>query len=229
MVEWRTETAPVDYPTALATMDARAADIAAGRAGEWVWLLEHPPLYTAGTGARASDLLTPGALPVYETGRGGEYTYHGPGQRIAYVQLDLNRRDRDLRDYVRRLEAWIAAALAELGVMGVRREGRVGVWVPRTATVDDKIAAIGVRVRRWVTLHGVSINVAPDLSHYSGIVPCGVLDHGVTSLRALGNSASMDDLDRALKATFDAVFEPQSRILDQNDMGMAPSPNPIDR
>jgi lipoyl(octanoyl) transferase len=186
-------------------MDARAAAIRETGAPELVWLLEHPPLYTAGTSAQAADLLDP-RFPVHRSGRGGQYTYHGPGQRVAYLMLDLDRRGRDVRAYVTRLEAWIIAALAELGVTGERRAGRVGIWVARAGGREDKIAAIGVRVRRWVTLHGISINLAPDLGHFSGIVPCGVREHGVTSLADLGITASMADLDAALKRTFDAAF-----------------------
>ena len=203
--EWRLAEAPVAYEAAVAEMDARAAAIRDGGARELVWLLEHPPLYTAGTSAQVADLLDP-RFPVHRSGRGGQYTYHGPGQRVAYVQLDLDRRGRDIRAYVSRLEAWIIAALAELGVAGERRAGRVGIWVVRGRGREDKIAAIGVRVRRWVTLHGISINVAPDLSHFAGIVPCGVREHGVTSLADLGVAASMADLDAALERTFPRVF-----------------------
>jgi lipoyl(octanoyl) transferase len=206
-VEWRLATAPVDYAAAVAEMDARAAAIRQEGAPELVWLLEHPPLYTAGTSAQAADLLDP-RFPVHRSGRGGQYTYHGPGQRVAYLMLDLDRRGRDVRAYVTRLEAWIIAALAELGVTGERRAGRVGIWVARPGGREDKIAAIGVRVRRWVTLHGISINLAPDLGHFSGIVPCGVREHGVTSLADLGKEVSMADLDAALRRTFDAAFAP---------------------
>jgi lipoyl(octanoyl) transferase len=209
-VEWRRAAAPVGYEAAVAEMDARAAAIRAGRAPELVWLLEHPALYTAGTSAQATDLLD-ARFPVHRSGRGGQYTYHGPGQRVAYVMLDLGRRGRDVRAYVCRLEAWIIAALAELGVTGERRAGRVGIWVARGAPGskgyrEDKIAAIGVRVRRWVTLHGLAINVAPDLDHFAGIVPCGVTEHGVTSLADLGVTASMADLDATLRRTFDQAF-----------------------
>jgi lipoyl(octanoyl) transferase len=204
-VEWRISAAPVAYEAAVAEMDARAAAIRDAGAPELVWLLEHPALYTAGTSAKAADLLD-ARFPVHRSGRGGQYTYHGPGQRVAYVMLDLGRRGQDLRDYVGRLEAWIIAALAELGVTGERRAGRIGIWVARPGGREDKIAALGVRVRRWVTLHGIAINVAPDLAHFSGIVPCGVRAHGVTSLADLGNGAAMADLDAALRRTFDAVF-----------------------
>ena len=186
-------------------MEERVKAIQEGRAGELVWLLEHPPLYTAGTSAKAADLLN-SAFPVFEAGRGGQYTYHGPGQRIAYVLLDLNQRQRDLRRYVWQLEEWTIRALARLDVAAERRAGRVGLWVTRSDGLDDKIAAIGVRVKRWVTLHGISINVAPDLTHYAGIVPCGIREHGVTSLKALGKNADMAALDEALKATWGEVF-----------------------
>jgi lipoyl(octanoyl) transferase len=207
-VEWRISAAPVAYEAAVAEMDARVAAIREGRAAELVWLLEHPPLYTAGTSAQATDLLD-ARFPVHRSGRGGQYTYHGPGQRVAYVMLDLSRRGPDIRDYVTRLETWIIASLARLGVVGERRAGRVGIWVDRGSGREDKIAAIGVRVRRWVTLHGLSINVAPDLGHFTGIVPCGVRQHGVTSLADLGVAASMAELDAALRATFDAAFAPR--------------------
>ena len=205
-VEWRIDDAPVPYETAIAEMEARIAAIRAGRAPELVWLLEHPPLYTAGTSARPADLLDPGRLPVFRSGRGGQYTYHGPGQRIAYVLLDLDRRDRDVRCHVWRLEEWMIRALARFGVTGERRDGRVGVWVTGADGREDKIAAIGVRVRRWVSYHGVALNLAPDLEHYRGIVPCGVTEYGVTSLARLGIKAVMADVDQALRATFDAVF-----------------------
>ncbi len=209
-VEWRRSAAAVDYAAAVAEMDARAAAIREGRAPELVWLLEHPALYTAGTSARPADLLD-ARFPVHRSGRGGQYTYHGPGQRVAYVMLDLNRRGPDVRAYVCGLEDWIIAALAELGVTGERRAGRIGIWVARGAGNaktyrEDKIAAIGVRVRRWVTLHGIAINVAPDLAHFAGIVPCGISEHGVTSLADLGVVATMADLDAALARTFEGVF-----------------------
>ncbi len=204
-IEWLTATDPVEYADALAAMDARVHAIRAGTAPERVWLLEHPPLYTAGTSAQPADLLAPHRFPVHAAGRGGQYTYHGPGQRVAYVQLDLERRGRDIRAYVHGLEAWIVAALARFGVRGAVRAGRVGVWVERPGG-EAKIAAIGVRVRRWVTLHGLAINVAPDLSHFAGIVPCGLSGFGVTSLADLGVPATMADLDRALRDSFAAVF-----------------------
>jgi lipoyl(octanoyl) transferase len=195
-------------------MEARAAAIAEGGAAECVWLVEHPPLYTAGTSANDADLVAPERFPVFRTGRGGQFTYHGPGQRVAYVMLDLNRRAPDLRRYVAALEAWLMRTLARFNVAGERREDRVGVWVRRPekprgaegAMAEDKIAAIGIRVRRWVTFHGVSLNVEPDLSHFSGIVPCGVRQHGVTSLVDLGLPVTMAEVDMALRAEFEAVF-----------------------
>jgi lipoyl(octanoyl) transferase len=205
-MEWFVSKQRVAYEAASDFMQQRAADIRAGSAPDAVWLLEHPPLYTAGTSASEADLLDAGPFPVYQTGRGGQYTYHGPGQRIAYVMVDLKNRNSDVRAYVRDLEAWIIAALARFGVTGERREGRVGIWVAHDDGREDKIAAIGVRVRRWVTFHGISINVAPDLSHYQGIVPCGISGHGVTSLAELGIEASMADMDVALKETFAEVF-----------------------
>ena len=192
-------------------MERRVAAIRAGDAPECVWLLEHPPLYTAGTSAKPDDLLTPNRFPVHSTGRGGQYTYHGPGQRIAYVMLDLNKRGKDVRAYVCALEGWVMATLSVFGVIGETREGRVGVWVTRGdggAGPEDKIAAIGVRVRRWVTFHGISLNVNPEIEHYSGIVPCGVNSHGVTSLAGLGKSVTMDEVDEALRASFETHFGP---------------------
>ncbi len=205
-VEWSVAREPVPYPDAVASMEERVAGILAHSAPERVWLLEHPPLYTAGTSARADDLLDSQGLPVFKTGRGGQYTYHGPGQRVAYVMLDLaGRRRMDLRCFVRDLEQWLIGTLAEFGVTGMCRAGRVGIWV-ETAGGEAKIAAIGVRVRRWVTFHGVSLNVAPDLAHYRGIVACGIREHGVTSLAALGVEATMADVDRALRRKFQTVF-----------------------
>lgn len=207
-VEWRIERDPVDYAAAVAAMEDRVGRIRAGRAPELIWLLEHPPLYTAGTSAREADLLQPGRFPVHRTGRGGQYTYHGPGQRVAYVMLDLTRRGRDVRRYVRQLEDWIIRSLATFNVKGERREGRVGIWVARgEAGREDKIAAIGVRLRHWISYHGIAINVEPDLSHYDGIVPCGIEGHGVTSLVDLGLPVTLADLDAALQATFAEVFE----------------------
>lgn len=207
-VEWRVSAAPVPYERAMAEMEARVDAIARGAARECVWLLEHPPLYTAGTSAREADLLDGGRFPVFRTGRGGQYTYHGPGQRVVYVMLDLKRRRRDVRAFVGALEDWTIATLAEFGVAGERRADRVGVWVPRPelgAGREDKIAAIGVRVRRWITFHGLSLNVAPDLDHFSGIVPCGVPGHGVTSLADLGKPVPMARVDRALRRTFERL------------------------
>jgi lipoyl(octanoyl) transferase len=206
---WLIAPRPVDYPSALAAMRARAAAIADGCAGELVWLVEHPPLYTSGTSARAEDLLQPQRFPVYEAGRGGQYTYHGPGQRVAYTMLDLRERGRDIRALVRGLEGWIIDTLAQFNVVGERREGRIGVWVRRPDKgpgCEDKIAAIGVRVSRWVSFHGISLNVSPDLSHYAGIVPCGIADQGVTSLEDLGQIVTLEEADAALRATFEARF-----------------------
>ncbi|MDP2261040.1 MAG: lipoyl(octanoyl) transferase LipB [Caulobacter sp.] len=206
---WAVSKAPVSYPEAVAAMEARAAAIAEGTAGELVWLLEHPPLYTAGVSARDADLLQPDRFPVFQSGRGGQYTYHGPGQRVAYVMLDLTARGRDVRAFVAALEAWIIDALAAFNVEGGPREGRVGVWVERKEpgwSREDKIAAIGVKLRRWISFHGVSLNVEPDLSHFDGIVPCGQTQHGVTSLVDLGLPVSMDEADAALKAAFTRVF-----------------------
>jgi lipoyl(octanoyl) transferase len=210
-VSWATSTGLVPYREAEAVMEARAGAIADGQAGELVWLLEHPPLYTAGVSSRSGDLLDPGRFPVFRSGRGGQFTYHGPGQRVAYVMLDLSARGRDVRAFVQALQAWIIAALARLGVSGEVRDGRVGVWVERDgpiATREDKIAAIGVKLRRWVSFHGVSLNVDPDLSHFTGIVPCGVTAHGVTSLADLGLGADMAQTDAALKSAFIDVFGP---------------------
>jgi len=209
-VEWRISDSPVPYEAAVAEMERRIAAIRDGSAPELGWLLEHPPLYTAGTSARVEDLLDPNRLPVYRSGRGGQYTYHGPGQRIAYVMLDLNRFGRDVRCHVWRLEEWMIAALARFNVRGERRDGRIGIWVSAPDGREDKIAAIGVRVRRWVSYHGVALNVDPDLDNFRGIVPCGIAPaatgHGVTSLAKLGITASMADVDIALRATFDDVF-----------------------
>jgi lipoyl(octanoyl) transferase len=204
-VEWRVADALVPYDKAVAEMEARVAAIHEGRAPELVWLLEHPPLYTAGTSALETDLLEPRRLPVYRTGRGGQYTYHGPGQRVAYVMLDLTRRNRDVGCHVWRLEEWMIRVLERFGVKGERRDGRIGVWVARGSR-EDKIGAIGVRVRHWVTYHGLALNLDPDLSNYAGIVPCGISAHGVTSTSALGIEATMADIDAALRETFDEVF-----------------------
>ena len=211
-VEWLISGAPVPYPEALAVMEARAADIAAHRAPELAWLLEHPPLYTSGASGKATDLLDP-RFPVFASGRGGQLTYHGPGQRVAYVMLDLKRRRPDVRAYVAGLEQWIIRTLAAFNVRGERREDRVGVWVKRPDKGEgreDKIAAIGVRLKRWVSMHGISINVEPDLAHFEAIVPCGVVDprYGVTSLTDLGHLASMAEVDIALRQAFEVVFGP---------------------
>lgn len=213
-VEWRIEPGLTDYETALAVMDKRAAAIREAGAPELVWLVEHPPLYTGGTSADPKDLLDKNRFPVFATGRGGEYTYHGPGQRVAYLMLDLKRRREDVRAFVAALEAWIIGSLARFNVKGERREDRVGVWVTRPdrpplpdgSPAEDKIAAIGIRLRRWVSLHGIAVNVEPDLTHFGGIVPCGIAGYGVTSLVDLGLPVTMDDYDVALKSAFEEVF-----------------------
>ncbi|WP_255571843.1 lipoyl(octanoyl) transferase LipB [Celeribacter sp. PS-C1] len=215
MVEWRISDGLTDYDMAVAEMEARAEAIAKGEADELIWLVEHPPLYTAGTSARREDLVDPDRFPVYESKRGGQYTYHGPGQRVAYAMLDLSKRGKDVRKFVQDMEAWVIAALQEFNIKGEIREGRVGVWVVRDdkpLTVlgqkpEDKVAAIGLRIRKWVSFHGLSINVDPDLSHFEGIVPCGIREHGVTSLVDLGLPVTMEDVDMALKHTFGTVFE----------------------
>ncbi len=203
---WRVSERPIAYPRAVAWMEAAAAAIRAGQAPETVWLLEHPSLYTAGTSANGGELLNAGGLPVYRSGRGGRYTYHGPGQRIAYVLLDLERRGRDLHAFVAGLESWIVAALARFGIQGQRRPGRIGVWVAAGGGRQAKIAAIGVRVRRWVTFHGIAINRCPELARFDGIVPCGIRDAGVTSLAALGRDVAPGALDAALRETFAAAM-----------------------
>ncbi|WDI31021.1 lipoyl(octanoyl) transferase LipB [Hyphococcus flavus] len=213
-VAWATSNKRVDYEQAVAFMEKRAAAIRAGEAGELVWLLEHPALYTGGTGAKTEDLLNADRFPVYKSSRGGQYTYHGPGQRVAYLMLDLEKRGKDIRAFVNALEEWIILMLAEFNVKGERRDGRVGVWVDRTARggplQEDKIAAIGVRIRRWVSFHGIALNVEPDLSHFTGITPCGVSEPGlgVTSLVDLGLPVTLDDADMALKRAFGNVFGP---------------------
>ena len=210
-VGWAVSTQQVPYPAAVAAMEARAAAIADGTAGELIWLLEHPPLYTAGVSAKATDLIEPERFPVFESGRGGQFTYHGPGQRVAYVMLDLTKRGRDVRAFVAALEAWIIDALAAFNVTGELRDGRVGVWVERKGvgwSREDKIAAIGVKLRKWVSFHGISLNVEPDLGHFSGIVPCGQTEHGVTSLVDLGLPVTMDEADAALRSSFAKVFGP---------------------
>ncbi|MDE4273329.1 lipoyl(octanoyl) transferase LipB [Phaeobacter gallaeciensis] len=214
MVDWITSDAPVVYQEATDFMEARAAAIAAGEADECIWLLEHPPLYTAGTSARVEDLTDPERFPVYPSKRGGQYTYHGPGQRVVYVMLDVGKRGHDVRRFVQQLEDWVIRALAEFNLTGHIRCGRVGVWIerpdkPRTTTgeiAEDKIAAIGIRLRKWVSFHGISINVEPDLEHFTGIVPCGITEHGVTSLVDMGLPVTMADVDVALRRSFDEVF-----------------------
>ena len=211
-VEWRISDTFTAYPEVVAGMEQQVAGISSGDAGEQVWLVQHPPLYTAGTSANDDDLLDAHRFPVFRAGRGGEFTYHGPGQRVGYVMLDLNQRGRDVRQFVRDLEEWMIVTLSSFGVNGERRDGRVGIWVDRghhggLPGKEDKIAAIGVRLRRWVSFHGVSLNVCPDLSHYEGIVPCGISQHGVTSLRDLGIDATVEEVDVALKAAFERVFD----------------------
>lgn len=215
MVEWKITDGLTDYETALRFMEARVADIASGEAEECIWLLEHPPLYTAGTSARREDLTDPDRFPVFEARRGGQYTYHGPGQRVVYVMLDVGRRGHDVRRFVGQLEAWVIATLDQFNIRGEIRPGRVGVWVSRPEKPalpdgtprEDKIAAIGIRLRKWVSFHGISINVDPDLGHFSGIVPCGITGHGVTSLVDLGLPVTLEDLDSALERTFPQVFD----------------------
>lgn len=219
-VEWRVSDTQVPYPDSLAFMEARVEALRQGQAAECVWLLEHPPLYTAGTSADPRELLDPGRFPVFSAGRGGRYTYHGPGQRIAYLMLDLGRRGRDVRAYVGALEDWIIAALARLGVRGKRRPGHVGIWVDLAQHggkpgEEAKIAAIGIRVRHWMSFHGIAINVDPDLEHFEGIVPCGIADRWITSLLALGITATMADVDTALMATFDEVFGYEFQTLER--------------
>jgi lipoyl(octanoyl) transferase len=229
VVEWAVSLEPVDYLAAVRAMEARAELIAAGAAPELVWLLEHPPIYTAGTSARASDLIVPDRFPVVSTGRGGKFTYHGPGQRVVYVMLDVRRRFGDVRAFVSGLEAWIIDTLAALGVGGETRPGRVGIWVPRPGAesgTEDKIAAIGLRLKKWVSLHGLSLNVSPDLSHYEGIVPCGIAEHGVTSLARLGKPTAMKVVDKALKDAFEHRFGPtrSARAAPQAQKRGAPAP-----
>lgn len=211
-MDWKTSLEPVEYPDAIAAMDSRVAAIIEGRASGQVWLLEHPPLYTAGTSAKREDLKD-ARFPVFETGRGGQYTYHGPGQRVAYVMLDLKKHQEtfDIRHYVYNLEEWIIRTLATFNVTGERRTGRIGIWV-KTKDSEAKIAALGIRVRRGVAFHGIAINVNPNLQHFQGIVPCGIADYGVTSLAALGLTAQLNDLDLALKEHFSPIFDPRSEI-----------------
>ena len=214
VVQWLTSKQLTPYDDAVAFMETRANAIAAGQAGEMIWLVEHPPLYTAGTSAKPADLTDPDRFPVFQTRRGGQYTYHGPGQRVVYAMLDVGARGRDVRAFVNALEEWVIATLAEFNVKGERRAGRVGVWVvrhdkplrPDGTPQEDKIAAIGVRLRKWVSFHGLSINVEPDLAHYDGIIPCGIEGHGVTSLVDLGLPVTMHDVDLALRRTFDTIF-----------------------
>ena len=214
MVQWEISEDKVGYETALTAMDNHVEKMIQGETGEKIWLLEHPPLYTAGTSANRKDLIEPNQFPVFETKRGGQYTYHGPGQRVVYVMLDLNKRGKDVKKFVKNLESWITLTLSEFNVTGQSRDGRVGIWVERPdkplknngALEEDKIAAIGIRLRKWITLHGLSINLDPDLSHFQGIVPCGIREHGVTSLVDLGLPVSMHDLDNALKKSFSEVF-----------------------
>ena len=209
-VEWIISSRLVEYPDALKAMDERVDLIQKGNAKELVWLLEHPPLYSAGTSAKPEDLLTPNRFPVFKTGRGGQYTYHGPGQRVAYIMLDLNRRRRDIRAFVSSLETWIINTLAKFNIRGERRSDRIGIWVRRTdlnnSEREDKIGAIGIRIRRWVTLHGISINVSPNLEHFGGIIPCGIGDYGVTSFEDIGQPLQVYDLDVELRTEFDQLF-----------------------
>ncbi|MGC9270437.1 lipoyl(octanoyl) transferase LipB [Acidiphilium sp.] len=214
-IEWVTASGWLDYAQAVAEMQSRVAAIQAGAAAERVWLVEHPPIYTAGTSARDSDLIAPGATPIYQTGRGGQWTYHGPGQRVAYVMLNLNRRHgaipaRDIRKFVAGLETWLIETLAAFGIQGETRAGRVGIWVVAPDGTEAKIAAIGVRVSRWVSYHGIALNIAPDLGAYAGIIPCGITAHGVTSIAAQGVTASMTAIDAALRRAFDSVFGPDT-------------------
>jgi lipoyl(octanoyl) transferase len=230
--EWRLSDRPVPYEEALAAMEVRVADIRAGQASELIWLLEHPPLYTAGTSSKDHDLLQPARFPVHVAGRGGQYTYHGPGQRVAYVMLDLSRRRQDVRRFVSDLEEWTIRTIARFGVTAERRPGRVGVWVTRPdkpplfdgSPREDKIGAIGVRIRHWVSFHGISINVEPDLDHYDGIVPCGIAGHGVTSLVDLGLPVTLADLDAALAETFDEVFGSPSDNVSPPELEAKPLP-----
>jgi lipoyl(octanoyl) transferase len=222
-VDWLISDRPVGYEAAVAAMESRVAAMAEGRAPELVWLLEHPPLYTAGTSATDDEIVKPARFPVFRTGRGGRYTYHGPGQRVAYVMLDVRRRSGDVRAFVSALEDWVIGSLAAFNVRGETRPDRIGVWVRRPekgSGVEDKIAAIGIRLRRWISYHGISINVEPDLAHFDGIVPCGIRDQGVTSLADLGLTATMTDLDMALQAAFEERFGPVRRV-DASDVGVS--------
>ena len=219
-IDWIISDQLVDYQQAVQFMEQRVHEISTGNASEAVWLVEHPPLYTAGTSADISELVDADRFPVYKSGRGGRYTYHGPGQRVAYVMMDLSKRGRDVRRYVADLEHWVIETLASFSIIGERREGRVGIWVRRGAPSnplahEDKVAAIGVRIRKWVSYHGISINVEPDLSHFDGIVPCGIREHGVTSLWDLGITATMPEVDSALVNAFEKVFERKSVPADK--------------
>lgn len=213
-VSWLTTPGLVDYPSAISAMEARVAAIHSGTASEAIWLLQHPPIYTAGTSAKPGDLKNPARFPVFETGRGGQFTYHGPGQRVAYVMLNVRQRFGDVRAFVSALEHWIVSTLAEFGIIATTHPDRVGVWVPGSGTEtghDDKIAAIGIRLRRWISYHGVAINVHPDLSHFDGIVPCGITDHGVTSMTDLGKPVTLAEFDSVLRRTFEAAFQCSTR------------------
>lgn len=212
LVEWEVSNKLIPYPQAVEFMEGRAAAIAAGAAQERVWLLEHPPLYTAGTSAKPTDLVKPDMFDVFQSGRGGQYTYHGPGQRVGYVMLDLRKRGRDVSAFVRGLEQWIIDTLAEFEIIAERRCGRVGVWVTQPDGREEKIAAIGVRLKKWVSFHGISINLNPDLSHFSGIVPCGIADHGVTSFLLLGKTVTLEELDLALCRNFERLFGPTKTL-----------------
>jgi lipoyl(octanoyl) transferase len=236
-VQWAVSSRQIGYAQALAAMEARVAAIGAGEAPELVWLLEHPPLYTAGVSAKAADLLAPDRFPVFATGRGGQYTYHGPGQRVAYVMLNLKARRRDVRAFVTALETWVIGALEVFNVQGLIRPDRVGVWVERKTPApdglgilvrEDKIAAIGVKIRRWVSFHGVSLNVEPDLSHFDGIVPCGIREQGVTSLVDLGLPVSMDEVDEALRSSFRKVFGPVQESDPPATLTLTPARAPSD-
>ena len=215
-IDWRITETPVDYRIALDQMESRVAAIYSGNASEQIWLLEHPPIYTAGTSARDIDLLKPSRFPVFQTGRGGQFTYHGPGQRVVYVMINLKRRRQDVRCYVRALEDWLIRTLSRLNITGETRRGRIGIWVRRMdynqPDREDKIAAIGVRIKRWVTLHGISLNVCPDLAHFDGIVPCGIAEHGITSLKDLGQLVSMAEVDMILRETFEESFGPGTEM-----------------
>jgi len=222
-IDWMISDQLVDYQQAVQFMEQRVHDISVGKAPETVWLVEHPALYTAGTSADISELVDADRFPVYKTGRGGRYTYHGPGQRVAYVMMDLSRRGRDVRRYVADLENWVIETLASFTIIGERREGRVGIWVRRGAPAnplarEDKVAAIGVRIRKWVSFHGISINVEPDLSHFDGIVPCGIREHGVTSLWDLGITATLPEVDSALMNAFEKVFERQTQLAESQPL-----------